>query len=785
MTAISIITIVKNNEALLRRAANSVLEQDFPNLEYIIVNDGSTDNTATIIDELAVRDTRVKPVHQEKNVGRARARNAGLNKAIGKYVFFLDSDDYLPATALGDLHKVAEEEEADIVYGAIKAFDKDAGEWKETHYRNGLITCDRRKVRLEDHLPLLHNNSVINCLYRNAFIKDRQLCFSTERKNGEDVAFAFYSAFHASSISLAPQIVSYYYSLGNFLDTANESKLIDARDNILETHRYAIQYGSQAIKDEMYRKCAIFGSELARAEKVYGSGVALRNYIPGLYPLFENTPTEVFEKLPKYSKTFSMAMTKGDFALAYETWLKRTSKTKMVQKNKPITADFGFNPNGPEVPTIAEEANRFQRLAREFAEAGNSASWKIAAPLIKFKTRTHILKPKVSVIIPIYNMEQWLGDCLESVVNQTLVDIEIICVNDCSPDGSSAIVERYAKSDKRIKLIHRKENGGLAATRNSGIEVAEGEYLFFLDADDMLFDNSSLTHLYNIAYEYDADEVIGATYKWHEESNEIYLDNHTSYLKCELRNVTLKRHPEIRNNIIACNKLIKQDFLARNWILYFQHRLRRFEDNPFSWKAHVLAQKICVTRKPTYIFRQPPGKADYFLNKIFPYLNYHIEAIEELFRFFSEQPYRVRSSRYLIEGLYAIPLIHAANNYASGHIDKEAFVNLCRQYAPLFARLPRRSFKALPRRIREVVRHVQGPQFDKRLGTLLQKIASRKERVQPIYNYLSPCMQRFPFKINPANLDALIAKSRNGEISCEIDKMKNNFWWKMTASLGS
>ena len=93
---------------------------------------------------------------------------------------------------------------------------------------------------------------------------------------------------------------------------------------------------------------------------------------------------------------------------------------------------------------------------------------------------------KVSVIIPIYNVEEYLPKCLNSIINQTYKDLEIICVNDCSPDNSAKILEEYAGNDKRIKIVNRKNNGGLSAARNSGLEAATGEYIYFCDSDDWI-----------------------------------------------------------------------------------------------------------------------------------------------------------------------------------------------------------------------------------------------------------------------------------------------------------
>lgn len=116
--------------------------------------------------------------------------------------------------------------------------------------------------------------------------------------------------------------------------------------------------------------------------------------------------------------------------------------------------------------------------------------------------------PKVSVIIPVYNTEKFLRKCLDSVCNQTLQDIEIICINDCSTDGALEILREYARKDKRIKLIELLENCGAAKARNIGIDIAEGEYIGFVDSDDFI-DLDFYEKLYKKAQETDADAIKG------------------------------------------------------------------------------------------------------------------------------------------------------------------------------------------------------------------------------------------------------------------------------------
>lgn len=128
---------------------------------------------------------------------------------------------------------------------------------------------------------------------------------------------------------------------------------------------------------------------------------------------------------------------------------------------------------------------------------------------------------KVSIIIPVYNVESYLRRCLDSVVNQTLKDIEIILVNDGATDGSLAICEEYAKNDDRIKIITRK-NGGLSAARNTGLDNATSEYIGFIDSDDWV-DTNFFENLYNTAIEKNCDVAFGDIVRKGEKKHKIRL----------------------------------------------------------------------------------------------------------------------------------------------------------------------------------------------------------------------------------------------------------------------
>ena len=116
----------------------------------------------------------------------------------------------------------------------------------------------------------------------------------------------------------------------------------------------------------------------------------------------------------------------------------------------------------------------------------------------------------ISIIVPIYNVQKYLDRCMKTLLNQTYRNIEIILVDDESPDECPKMCEEYTKIDQRVKVIHKK-NGGLGFARNSGLEIAQGKYIIFVDSDDYVTEN--MCHLlYEAAKKYEADVVYGGIF---------------------------------------------------------------------------------------------------------------------------------------------------------------------------------------------------------------------------------------------------------------------------------
>ena len=210
--------------------------------------------------------------------------------------------------------------------------------------------------------------------------------------------------------------------------------------------------------------------------------------------------------------------------------------------------------------------------------------------------------PKVSVIVPVYNVEAYLRQCLESLINQTLQEIEFICINDGSNDSSLEILYEFKKKDKRIRVVDKK-NTGYGDTVNIGINMAAGEYIGILESDDFATLNMYKI-LYEKAIEYDADLVKGNYYCYYgEETKKItwnYLDwlPYNKLLTSQERNILIFSEPAIWAAIY------KKSFLKRNKILFLTTPGASYQDLSFAYKTAFVAEKVICLKDPLLYYRK-------------------------------------------------------------------------------------------------------------------------------------------------------------------------------------
>lgn len=207
--------------------------------------------------------------------------------------------------------------------------------------------------------------------------------------------------------------------------------------------------------------------------------------------------------------------------------------------------------------------------------------------------------PKVSVIIPVYNVEPYLEECLNSVIRQTFPDMEILCIDDASTDHSGKLLRAYAKKDNRIRVLCNETNGGLARARNRGLGEASGEYVLFVDSDDYIEE----TLLEKVLEKAPGCDVVCFDYRrmdrmlgWRDSHTYSLADGGYSgmgYLAEAVENGSLIYS--------ACTKLYRRDFLERNQIRFPDGRL--YEDVLFCFRCLTRAERVRSFQEKLYIYR--------------------------------------------------------------------------------------------------------------------------------------------------------------------------------------
>lgn len=208
------------------------------------------------------------------------------------------------------------------------------------------------------------------------------------------------------------------------------------------------------------------------------------------------------------------------------------------------------------------------------------------------------MKPLISVIVPIYNVEQYLCRCVECLTAQTYKNLEIILVDDGSPDNCPQFCEAYAKKDSRIKVIHKK-NGGLSDARNAGMTIATGEYISFIDSDDYV-SNDFIETLYNTLLSENSDIVECSVVKFYEDGHfDEYKDdlNITSYNTEESLSKLIAENPFKQH---VWNKLYKTDLVSG--VPYAVGKLN--EDEFWTYQIFGQAKKVTRFNKTMYYYFQ-------------------------------------------------------------------------------------------------------------------------------------------------------------------------------------
>ena len=234
--------------------------------------------------------------------------------------------------------------------------------------------------------------------------------------------------------------------------------------------------------------------------------------------------------------------------------------------------------------------------------------------------------PKVSVLVPIYNVEKYLDECLASLAKQTLKDIEIICINDGSTDNSPKILQKYAKKYSNFVVIN-KQNSGYGDSMNKGLEKATGEYIGIVESDDFI-KSDAFEKLYKLAHEIKAD-IVKANYFYHSKDGDVLhevVNNQKLGTPLSLADDTsiLLEEPGIWSAIY------RRDFLNKNKIRFRTTPGASYQDTGFHFKSFCAAKRIVYTDKAYLHYRTDNASSSV---KSLEKVNYVVEEYADIERY--------------------------------------------------------------------------------------------------------------------------------------------------------
>ena len=246
--------------------------------------------------------------------------------------------------------------------------------------------------------------------------------------------------------------------------------------------------------------------------------------------------------------------------------------------------------------------------------------------------------PKITIIVPVYNVSGYIEQCINSLTQQTLSDIEIIVVDDCGTDDSMTKVQKMANNDKRITIVHNKENQGLAESRNIGLKYVNSEYVGFLDSDDWVA-TDFYEKLYNNIIKYKADIAVGDVLYYREHQRTLTREWCSIWnFKSKKKVITSPKDKQF--NIYACacwNKLYKTS-LFKDYALKYPKGLK-IEDVPITIVSTILANKIVLVKDAVLYYRQrndsiiaasSKNRTPFDIFKIYEYTDAILSRIEHI-----------------------------------------------------------------------------------------------------------------------------------------------------------
>ena len=552
---ISIILPIYNSEKYLYDCFNNLLNQTLESIEIICIDYGSTDNSLIILKNYEKNDKRIILFHQNNDNFNDIIQNV-INIAKGDYYMFIYIGIFFPKDFLYDIIKKADMFNPDIIIYGFEKYNQILGKYFFENF------SFQKKIWPNKTFNYYSNPNKIftsfypflwNKLFLNTFIKKNNMYFLDKKIEKIDLFFTSVSLIFAQKIYLLEKYLIYYQEdIMNKNQTINDFNSLNFYDKLLKVKKV---YEKKKFNLDLEKNFKIF----AKKACIY----YLKNNKEENILLYEQLKNNIFEKLG----------------------------IDMIPSNL-ISADF------------------YEKyLNNLYFKHINLINEKFEVNIIK--NSSYMFNPKVSVIISIYNIEKYIIQCLSSIINQKLKEIEIIVVNDGSIDNSLQIALNYTKNDNRV-LILSQINRGLSEARNTGVKYSKGEYIYFIDGDDYLNENC-LFDLYNKAFKNNLDIIYFNAEPFIDDLKEKInpklinvFNDYISYYNRKGNYEGILNGTEIFSKMIeeneylssACLQFIKKEFYIKVGLSFYPGILH--EDNLFTFIAILLAKRTSYIKNIYY-----------------------------------------------------------------------------------------------------------------------------------------------------------------------------------------
>ena len=282
---------------------------------------------------------------------------------------------------------------------------------------------------------------------------------------------------------------------------------------------------------------------------------------------------------------------------------------------------------------------------------------------------------KISFIIPVYNVEKYLSQCLDSVINQTYKNLEIICVDDCSTDNSRQILQEYAKKDDRIKLVFNEVNSKLGVARNNGYKIATGDYIHFLDSDDWM-ELDAYEKLFKVLVKSMPIDIIHFCVKqhWEPEDNIFYVRHSPKTLINQKINIDDNSRKYLENFSVVWNKLYSKKFLDEFNIVHNNYPCH--EDMEFTLLIRLFARTIYYLDEVLIDYRI--NRPNSLMGNRYKYTNCVFKSYLNAEKWCQEFV-NWEVGKYLLKSQFSMFKNHVIEAYANNFITYKDLVNMFKQ----------------------------------------------------------------------------------------------------------